>query len=399
MADRRCHQSFMKTIIRSLPVWLALIIQGCGKPAAPAPAPPVVVVAHPLQQTVTDWDDYAGRFEAVESVEVRPRVSGAIESVNFQDGQRVRKGQLLFVIDARPYAAQMARAKADLAGARAALVNADSELKRAQSLLASQLISQAQADLRVAAQLQAAANAAAAEAAVSTHALNLSFTRVTAPLTGRASYRRLSAGNIVAADTTLLTTIVTENPIRFVFDAPEAALLRYRREAASGTSRVEIRLQDEVGYRWKGRLDFMDNAMDRGSGTIRARAVLDNPEGLIAPGMFGRLRLFATSAAASLMLPDESVVTDQTRQVVYVVDDQGVVAQKVVQPGRLVDGLRVIHSGVTAEDRVIISGVQRARPGRKVDATSGTVSAFPSGVSRGETGTLALPAADSRPAK
>jgi RND family efflux transporter MFP subunit len=381
-----------RTTAALLPAVLALLGSGCHKAAPPPEAPPAVLVAHPLAQRVTDWDDYSGRFEAVGTVDVRPRVSGAIESVNFQDGQVVQKGQLLFVIDPRAYAAQLARAKAERAGARAALANADAELKRAQALAATQLISQAQIELRGAAQLQASASLDAAEAAVTTSELNLSFTRVAAPLTGRASYRRLAPGNLVTADSTLLTTIVTEDPIRFVFDAPESALLRYKRQAGSMRSGpVEIRLQDETEYRWKGRMDFLDNTLDRSSGTIRGRAVLANPGGFLAPGMFGQMRLFASQPFDALVLPDQAIVTDQTRQVVYTVGDDGIVAQKVVQPGRLIDGLRVIRAGLAPADRVIISGVQRARPGRKVTATEGTVTAFPTGVSRGENSALSLP--------
>ena len=373
---------------------LAALGAACSRPPPPQEAPPSVEVATPLAQRVADWDDYSGRFEAVDSVEVRPRVSGAIESVHFQDGQVVRQGELLFVIDPRPYAAQLAHAKAQLAGARAQLANADAELKRAQALVTSKLVSEADAEVRIAAQQQAAADLAAAEATVQTADLNLAFTRVTAPLAGRASYRRLAPGNIVTADTTALTTIVTENPIRFVFDAPESALLKYKREAESArASPVEIRLQDETDYRWKGRVDFLDNALDRSSGTIRLRAVVDNPDGFISPGMFGQMRLYAVKPFDALLVPDQSIVTDQTRQVVYVVDGEGVVGQKVVRPGRLIDGLRVIREGLAPTDRVIISGVQRARPGRKVSVREGVVTAFPTGVSRGENSTLSLPAA------
>jgi RND family efflux transporter MFP subunit len=386
------------TLMRSaLTVALLLLCTACGKPPPPAPAVPSVLVGHALAQRVTDWDDYAGRFEAVESVEVRPRVTGAIESIHFKDGEHVARGQLLVVIDSRPYAAALARAKADLARAEAALANADVELKRAKSLAASQLISSSQLDTKAAAQLQAAADLASAQAAVESQALNLSFTRITAPISGRASWQRLTTGNLVAADSTLLTMIVSEDPIRFVFNAPESALLKYRREGGGAEgSAVEIRLQDELAYRWKGRVDFIDNAIDRSSGTIRARAVVGNPKGFLAPGMFGQLRLFASSPVDVLMLPDQAVVTDQTRQVVYVVDAEGTVAQKVVQPGRLLDGLRVIRAGITAADRVIISGVQRARPGRKVAVTEGEVSAYPSGISRGEDGALTPPAAGLR---
>jgi RND family efflux transporter MFP subunit len=379
--------------IAALPAILAALCAACGKPVPLPESPPSVEVATPLAERVTDWDDYSGRFEPVDAVEVRPRVSGAIESVHFQDGQVVRQGDLLFVIDPRPYAAELAHAKAQVAGARAQLANADAELKRAQALVGNKLISEADAEVRIAAQLRAAAELAAAEASVQTADLNLSFTRVAAPLAGRASYRRLAPGNIVTADTTVLTTIVTEHPIRFLFDVPESALLKYKR-ATGGTaaSPVEIRLQDETDYRWKGRVDFLDNALDRSSGTIRLRATVDNPEGFISPGMFGQLRLFATEPFDALIVPDQAIVTDQTRQVVYVVDGEGVVGQKVVRPGRLMGGLRVILDGLDADDRVVISGVQRARPGRRVAVTEGVVSGFPTGVSRGENSTLSLPA-------
>lgn len=382
-------------MIRTALVGVALLsawVAGCTKPQAPVQALPGVVAATPLRQTITDWDDYAGRFEAVDTVEVRPRVAGAIDSVHFQDGQRVRKGQLLFVIDPRPFEAQRARARADLAGARAALANADAELKRAEALVKDHLISQTQADLRNATQLQAAATLAAAEAAVTAAELNVSFTRIEAPISGRASWRRLAPGNLVAADATVLTTIVSEDPIRFLFDAPESALLKYRRAGGAQASQVDIRLEDETEFRRKGRVDFLDNTLDRSSGTIRARATVPNPDGFISPGMFGHLRLYAAKPFEALLVPDEAIVTDQTRQVVYTIGADDEVQQKVVQPGRLLNGLRVIRAGLEPTDRVVISGMQRARPGRKVAVTAGTVTAFPSGVSLGETSTLKLPA-------
>ena len=388
-----------RTMIAALPALLAALCAACSKPAPPAPAAPTVEVATPLSKRVAGWDDYSGRFEPVDSVEVRPRVSGAIQSVNFQDGQVVKQGDLLFVIDPRSYAAELAQAKAQVAGARAQLANADAELKRAEALVGKRLVSEAEAEVRMAAQLKAAADLAGAEASVQMKELNLSFTRVTAPLTGRASFRRFAPGNIVAADTTVLTTIVSENPIRFVFDAPESALLKYKHEADGGgrVGRVEIRLQDETEYRWQGSLDFLDNAFDRASGTIRLRAVVDNPKGFISPGMFGQLRLYAMEPFDALLVPDQAVVTDQARQVVFTVDAEGVVGQKVVTLGQLIDGLRVVREGLDPQDRIIISGVQRARPGRKVTVKEGTVSAFPTGVSRGEDSTLSMPSAASSP--
>jgi RND family efflux transporter MFP subunit len=375
---------------------LAVLCSACSKPAPSTQAPPLVEVAAPLAKRVLDWDDYSGRFEPVDAVEVRPRVSGAIESVHFEDGQVVEKGDLLFVIDPRPYAAALAQAKAQVAGARAKLAQAEAELKRAKALVGNKLVSESETEVRLAAAQEAAAELEAAEAAVQTADLNLSFTRVAAPLSGRASYRRLAPGNLVTAETSVLTTIVSQDPIRFVFDAPEAALLKYRREADGARERrVEIRLQDETAYRWKGRVDFVDNALDRGSGTIRLRAVVDNPNGFISPGMFGQLRLYAAEPFDALLVPDQAVVTDQLRQVVYVVDAQGVVGQKVVRPGRLLDGLRVILDGLDPHERIIISGVQRARPGGKVTVKEGELSAFPTGVSLGEDSTLSLPGDES----
>ena len=313
-------------------------------------------------------------------------------------GALVKQGDLLFVIDPRPYAAEVAQARAQVAGARAQLANAEAELKRAQALVGKKLVSEAETEVRAAAQQKAAAELAAAEAAVQMEELNLSFTRVTAPLEGRASFRRLAPGNIVTADSTVLTTIVTENPIRFLFDVPESALLKYKREADGGReTRVEIRLQDEMDYRWNGRVDFLDNALDRASGTIRLRAVVENPNGFISPGMFGQLRLYATEPVDALLVPDQSIVTDQVRQLVFTVNAEGVVGQKVVRPGQLIDGLRVVLEGIEPQDRIVISGVQRARPGRKVTVKESTVSAFPSGVSRGEESTLSLPVPASGP--
>lgn len=388
----------MKTA--ALPEKLAILcmplalLAACGKSAPPAEPAPTVKVAAPLLRDVTDWDDYAGRFEAVESVEVRPRVSGLLQSVHFRDGQDVRKGQLLFVIDRRPFAALLSQSKAQLARAKAAQVNAEASFRRGNSLIDTHVISQQDLESLTAAQLQAAADVQAAEASVEANALNLEFTRVVAPIDGHISSHRLAAGNLVAAGTTLLTTIVTLDPIRFVFDAPESALLKYKREQSASNvgNAVDIRLQDEKDYRWKGNIEFVDNALDEGSGTIRARALVANPAGFLTPGMFGHMRRFQGQAAQAMLIPDESVVNDQTRQVAYVVGEDGVVGQRTIEVGRLIDDMRVVRAGLAPTDRVIISGVQRARPGRKVTAEPGQMSAFPSGVSRGENARLDMPA-------
>jgi RND family efflux transporter MFP subunit len=349
------------------------MLAGCHKVASVSdPPPPTVTVAHPVHRQVPDWDDYAGRFEAVESVEVRPRVSGLLESVNFRDGENVKKGQLLFVIDPRPFAAQLAQSKAQLARAQAALVNTEASLHRGASLMESHVISQADLETLTANKLQAAADVASAQASVDANALNLEFTRVVAPIDGHISSYRVAPGNLVLAGSTLLTTIVTLNPIRFVFDSPESALLKYKRAQNGATSDnpVDIRLQDETEYRWKGHIEFVDNALDEGSGTIRARALVPNPNGFLMPGMFGHMRRFATQATDAMLIPDESVVNDQTRLVAYVVGPDDIVIQRTIEVGRLVDGMRVVRSGLEPTDRVIVSGVQRARPGRRVNPQS-----------------------------
>jgi RND family efflux transporter MFP subunit len=359
----------------------AVVAYGCaGKPRR-VDAPPAVTVAHPLQKTVVDWDDYLGQFQAVDSVDVRPRVSGYLQSVGFKDGDVVRKGQLLFVIDPRPYQAALDQAKGQAAHADAALANARTEAARGEQLLAAHAISQQAYDSLVASERQATADLASAQATVRTAALNLGFTRVAAPLSGRISDRRVAPGNLVAADTTILTNIVDLDPIWFSFTGSEALYLKYQRANSAGTrtssrgapNPVEIRLQDETTYRWKGRMDFVDNAVDPGSGTIRGRAVVDNPGGFLTPGMFGHMRLLGSGPYMAILVPDQAVVTDQTNQAVYVVKPDGSVVERMVEVGPLAEGLRVIRSGLSTGDVVIIDGVQRARPGQKVASRPGTI--------------------------
>jgi RND family efflux transporter MFP subunit len=354
------------------------ILAGCARKPPPAP-PPLVTVATPLRMNVIDWDDFVGQFVAVDSVDIRPRVSGYLVSVGFKDGDYVRQGQRLFTIDARPYQAALDQAKAQEDRAQAALINAKAQAARGQTLLAARAISQQAYDALVAAQGQAAADLAAAQATVRANALTLSFTDVTAPISGRISDRRVAPGNLVTADTTILTNIVNLDPIRFAFTGSEALYLKYQRENAAGTrassrrapNPVEIRLQDEPTYRWKGHMDFVDNAMDTGSGTIRGRAVVPNPDHFLTPGMFGHMRLLASGAYPALLIPDRAMATDQERQVVYVVDAAGVAHMRAVDPGPLTDGLRVVRSGLDPNDRVIIDGVQRAQAGKPVRAVVG----------------------------
>lgn len=360
---------------RSLIVLASACVAGCGAKRVDPPPLPVVTVSAPLQRSVVDWDDYVGQFVAVDSVDVRPRVSGYLQSVGFKDGQVVRKGQVLFVIDPRPYQAALDQAKGQAAHAQAALANAKTEAARGDQLLTARAISQQAYDALVAAERQDAADLVAAQAAVQAAALNLDFTRVTAPLGGRISDRRVAPGNLITADATVLTNIVNLDPIRFAFTGSEALYLKQQRQGVQrgAATPVEIRLQDEATYRWKGRVDFIDNVLDTGSGTIRGRAVIANPSNFLTPGMFGHMRLQGAAAHEALLVPDQAVVTDQTRQVIYVVAPDGMVRQRPVEVGALFEGLREISQGLAPNDQVVIDGLQRARPGQKVKPAAGRI--------------------------
>jgi RND family efflux transporter MFP subunit len=346
-------------------------------PAVAAMPVPVVSVAQPLVRQVTEWDDYVGRFEASKSVEVRPRVSGAITGVHFTDGAIVRKGQLLFSIDARPYAASLAEARASVASAASDLALARANLDRANRLVADDAISKSDLD-QLAARVRAA-NAAlvAARARVQARALDVEFAQVRAPIAGRISDRRIDAGNLVSAgDTsgTLLTTINALDPIYFAFDASEGLFLKSKRAGADGAA-VEVRLQDETDYRRSGRLDFTDNGLDPRSGTVRGRAVLANPDLFLTPGMFGNMRLANSGKVAALLVPDAAIQTDQARKTVLTVAADGTVVAKTVTLGPVLSGLRIVRSGLTPRDRVVISGTQMAMPGGKVQARAGRIDA------------------------
>lgn len=357
---------------------MAAVLYGCSsKSEAQAPPAPAVTVATPLVQEVRDWDEFTGRFEATQAVQVRARVGGYIQGVHFRDGDYVRRGQLLFTLDPRPAQAALAAARAQLAQALAQLTLARAEFERAETLLASQAISQAEADTRRGALQTAEAAIAAANANVRARQLDLEFTRVTAPISGRASDRRVDAGNLVgggssAAD--VLTTIVSTAPIHFVFDGSEAVLLKYQRQARRGAAPIQVRLQDESDFSRSGTLDFTDNAVDTASGVVRLRAVIPNADGFLKPGMFGQARLAGAGSYQAMLVPDAAIATDQARRIVYVVARDGSVSPRAVQTGPLVDGLRVIRSGLRPDDRVIINGVQRIQqPGMKVQPKNGRI--------------------------
>ena len=357
----------------------------CAKKTPPAVQPAAVTISQPLQKEVVDWDDFVGRFEAVDQVDVRPRVSGYLTHIGFKDGEMVKKGQTLFVIDPRPYQAAYDQAKAQVERAEASLTNAETALERGKARLAARALSQEEFDNRQAAERQASADLAAARANERNAGLNLSFTRVTAPMSGRVSDRRVAVGNLVSADNTVLTTIVTLDPIRFTFDGSEALYLKYQRDNRLGARKssreaanpVLIRLQDEAEYRWKGRMDFVDNELSPGTGTIRGRAIVDNPGDFLTPGMFGHLRLLASAPYRALLVPDKAVQTDQTIQVVYVLGADGIVRQQPIDPGPVVGGLRVIKSGIKPTDEVLIDGLTRVKPGDKARGVHGEIKPKP----------------------
>lgn len=370
----------MRTVkIAAASALMAAALYGCSKgQEAPAQGAPPVTVAAPLSQQVVDWDEFTGRFEAPRSVDVRARVGGYIQSVHFKDGDHVRQGQLLFTLDPRPAQAALASARAQLAQGQAQLTLARTELTRAEGLLASQAVSQAEVDSKRGAVQTAEASMAAANAAIRARELDVEFTRVTAPIAGRVSDRRVDPGNLIGGGSSagdILTTIVSASPIYFVFDGSEALALKYQRDARNGAAPIRIRLQDETSYDRTGTLDFTDNAIDASSGTIRLRAVVQNADGFLKPGMFGHAQLAGSGGYAAMLVPDAAVVTDGPRKVVYVVAKDGTVTAKPVQLGPLANGLRVVRTGLTPDDRIIINGLQRARPGQKVTAQNGTFKA------------------------
>jgi len=378
--DREYPMQFASAARLSVGLMLALALAACGEaaqqPAAP-PAPPVTV-ANPVKRAITDQDEYVGRFVAVDAVEIRARVSGYLEAIHFKDGELVKKGDLLFTVDQRPFIAALELARADLARAKAALDFAVADLNRAQSLIGRQTISEQLYEQRIQAKRSADAQFAAAEAAVRNAQLNLEFTELRAPVAGRIGDRRVSPGNLVtggtAGNTTLLATIVSIDPIRFEFTFDEAAFLRYTRIEGPGQELeprgrglpVELKLLDEQQFSHKGRIDFVDNAIDQSTGTIRGRAVFENAKGLFTPGMFARIRVPGSPPYDAFLVPDAAIGTEQVRKFVYVVDAENTVRQKYLVLGSLQGPLRVVKSGLAAEDKVIVNGLMRARPGAKV---------------------------------
>ena len=362
---------------------LLLLLTACSQQpqTTTAPPPPKVTVSQPNIRDVVEWEEYTGRLEAAESVEVRARVNGYLQSIHFKDGAMVKKGDLLFVIDPRPYQAELERTKADLALATARLERMDKDLARSQKLLQAHAASQEEVDTRFAEQRQAQESVHAARAMVNAAQLNIEFTQVRAPISGRISRYLVSVGNLISGGTTpqstLLTTIVSLDPIYCYFEADERSYLRGMRlvrgggqaPGREGRQPAYVGLTDEEGFPHQGFVDFTDNRLDPNTGTITGRVVLPNPDLLLTPGLFARVRIPGGSKSKALLLPPEAVGSDLSQQFVFVVDDQNVVQYRKVTVGPIIDGLRVIRDGVQPEDWVIVKGVQRAKTGAKVNPT------------------------------
>ncbi len=355
-------------------------LAGCDKPASQAAAPPPapVTVAQPVKRTVTDWDEYTGRFEAVEEVQVRPRVGGFVNSVEFQDGAIVHQGDLLYVIDPRPFEAVAEQADGQLSDARAKVELAKRELDRGLNLVQTSAVSEQVVDQRRQALQAAHAAETQAEGALKAARLNIEFTHVTAPITGRVSRHLVSPGNLVQGSdngsSTLLTSIVTLDPIYVYFDMDETTFIKYsklwfegrRPSSRESANPVQVSLAGETTPSHDGAINFLDNRLDVSTGTLRSRAVVKNTDLSILPGQFGRVRLIGSAPYEALLIPDAAVATDQSRKIVFVVKPDDTVEARAVVLGPLDDGLRVIREGLKAEDRVIVNGIQRARVGAKV---------------------------------
>lgn len=369
--------------------WYFQHYEGAGvQTAAAAPGAPLpVTTAKPLVKKIVEWDEFTGQFAAVDEVDIRARVSGYLESIHFTDGQMVKEGDLLFVIDPRPFEISLTSSQAALNSAKARVDLAKQQLARAGKLKKDDFVSQSTLDQRLQEMLSASSDAEVATAAIASDKLNLSFTRVTAPMSGRIGTHEVSVGNLIQGDASSsgarLTSIVSLDPIHLVFDMSEADYLAYQRAAASGKLastrdtglKVFAHLTDEKDWPLQGTLDFVNNQVDRTTGTIRARAIFDNHDLLITPGQFGRIRIPGSDPYDAVLIPDGAILSDQSQKIVMVVKADGVVEPRVIRPGPLIDGLRVVREGLTGDDDIIIDGLLRARPGAKVAPTAGKIEA------------------------
>ena len=353
-----------------------------GQAAAQQPELPLVTAAKPVVREIVEDDEFVGRFEAVDQVAIRSRVSGYLNEVHFTDGALVKKGDLLFTIDRRPYQAAHDAAKSRVDVATSLLDFSKLQLQRAEDLAKSGNLPTSTLDDRRREYLAAEAGLQGATAELTTASLNLEFTEIRAPLAGRIDRRLVSVGNLVQSDSTLLTTIVATDPIDFYFDVDERLYLAYAADArkrgdalqeGAGGLDVSVRIADREGASFKGKLDFAENRIDAATGTIRVRARFDNPDGVLQPGMFGRINVPGSLPYKGIMLPDEAIGSDQDRRIVYVVDAEGNVSAKPVRTGPRTHGYRVIREGLTGDETVIINGLVRVRPGVKVKAEIATL--------------------------
>lgn len=368
------------------PLFAASLLAAChsqASPSADAPPPPQVSVATVLSDTVSPWDDYTGRIVAVETVALRPRVSGYVEQVAFAEGQHIRQGDLLFIIDPRPYRAALEHAQADLAKARSEAQLANAHHVRAATLFEAKVISREEFETRNAANAQAKAMVRAAEAAVTQAALNLQFTEVRSPINGRAGRALVTTGNLAQADATILTTVVSQDPVHVHFDVDESRWLRYARdtqdgEVAAAHRPVRVGLAEDKGYPLAGKIDFIDNQIEQATGTIRARAVLPNPDGRLTPGLFARVQLQGGSERQALLVNEQAILTDQDRKYVYVLAEGNTAQRRDITPGPVIDGLRIVEQGLTPGDRVIVNGLQKVyMPGMPVTPETVAMRATP----------------------
>lgn len=372
-------RSFRATAL--FPGLVALTLAACNQQQASqapaAPPPPAVSVANPLEKEIVEWDEFTGRFEAVDTVEVRARISGFLNEVKFTDGAIVKKGDLLFVIDPRPFERILDKDRATLQGAKTQLEFAQKDLERAKPLVANATISQQVFDQRLQAVRTAEANVLSAQASVRSSELDVEFTRIASPVTGRIGRKIVSEGNYLTGGSgsgTLLATIVSIDPIYFYFDVSEADFLKYERlgsavtQSGDGISHVpvELGLQTDKNFPYRGRMNFIDNRIDPNTASLRVRAVFENPHQLFQPGLFAKVRIAGSGKYKAILLPDPAIATDQSNRFVFAVDGDGTVSAKTVTLGPLIDGLRVIRSGVSANDLIVVNGLQRARPGIKV---------------------------------
>jgi RND family efflux transporter MFP subunit len=374
VTDRKTFALSRAASAASVLTLLVVLASGCAPQAAPAPQAPQVSIAEVLQRDVTDWDEFTGRTEAIESVEVRPRVSGYIERVAFAEGSTVKTGDLLFVIDPRPYRAELDRAEAELVRAQANAELARNEVARGDRLLNARAISQEEYDQRVNAGRESDANVRAARAAVETARLNLGYTRITSPIDGRVSKAEVTLGNLVSggtANSTLLTTVVSIDPIYVAFEGDERVYLKYAnlgqlrelRGANNVRNTVRVGLANEEDFPRDGELVFLDNQLNPATGTIRARALLDNHDGRLTPGLFARVKLIGTEVRSAIVIDDRAVGTDQDQKFVYVVGKNNVVDYRAVKLGRVFEGLRIVEGGLEPGERIVVNGLQRVRPG------------------------------------